>query len=92
MLNANGVSLDSVVFFELSEEDIRKRLDHRRGVEQRADDTVATQLERLRVYKEQTAPLVDFYRAKAVLTAVDASGSVDEVYDKLLAALGDAGR
>lgn len=87
MLKSNGVALDAVVYFEVSEADLLRRLEHRRGVEQRADDSVATQLERLRVYREQTAPLVDFYRAKGALTSVDAAGSVDEVYSKLDSAL-----
>lgn len=88
MLKSNGVTLDAVVYFEVSEADLLRRLEHRRGVEQRADDSVATQIERLRVYREQTAPLVDFYRAKGALTSVDAAGSVDEVYSKLNQALG----
>ncbi len=87
MLSATGVKLDAVVYFDVSESDLLRRLEHRRGVEQRADDSIETQLERLRVYREQTAPLVDFYRAKGALSSVDAAGSVDEVYLKLGQAL-----
>jgi adenylate kinase len=55
---------------------------------QRPDDNEATVAERLRVYDEKTRPLVDFYRARGLLRAIDAAGDVDEVTRRLLQALG----
>lgn len=46
---------------------------------QRADDTRETVENRLRVYKEQTAPLIDFYSEREVLAMVDGRGSIDEI-------------
>src|SRR5579872_4139609 len=46
---------------------------------QRPDDNEATVAERLRVYAEKTAPLIDFYRARGLLRVIDAHGGVDEV-------------
>ena len=83
MLERSGSSLDSVVSFEVSEEDLSARLAHRRGAEARVDDDAEVQRERLRVYKQQTAPLIDYYRQKKMLKPVDASGTVDEVYSRL---------
>ncbi len=55
---------------------------------QRKDDQKETILKRLKVYAEQTAPLIDYYRDKGKLDPVDASGSPDEVYTKLKKILG----
>jgi len=54
---------------------------------QREDDNEATIRNRLDVYRENTEPLIDFYRQKNKLTTIDAVGSIDEVYDRLLQAL-----
>ena len=54
----------------------------------RADDTEDTIRVRLQVYDEQTAPLIDVYRERGLLVEVDGLGPVDEVTQRLLAALG----
>ena len=54
---------------------------------QRADDNEETIGNRLTVYRENTEPLIDFYRSKGKLTTIAAEGSIDEVYDRLLSAL-----
>jgi len=87
MLKRLGSSIDGVVSFELHEQDVLDRLAHRRGAEARTDDNQATQLERLRVYKEQTAPLVEYYSKTGLLRPVNASGSIEEVRKNLLAIL-----
>jgi adenylate kinase len=55
---------------------------------QRADDNEDTIRNRLQVYEQQTAPLVDYYSARGLLTRIDAEGAVDTVYARLRAALG----
>lgn len=57
---------------------------------QRPDDTEATVAERLRVYEEQTRPLIDFYAQRGRLQVIDAHGEVDEVTGRLEAALAKA--
>lgn len=57
---------------------------------QRADDVEETVRKRLAVYHEQTAPLVDFYQAQAgntVYSRIEGIGSVEEIKQKMLAAL-----
>ena len=54
---------------------------------QREDDNEATIRNRLDVYRKQTEPLVDFYRDRKRLKIVDADGTVDEVYERFVAAL-----
>jgi adenylate kinase len=54
---------------------------------QRPDDNEATVTERLRVYDEQTRPLIEFYRARGLLRVINAEGEVDEVTRRLEQAL-----
>ena len=55
---------------------------------QRADDNEQTIGNRLEVYREQTEPLVDFYRQTELLSEVAGDGSMDDVYGRLKTALG----
>jgi len=55
---------------------------------QRPDDAAETVRDRLRVYFEQTAPLLDHYTRAGKLCEVDGEGSVDEIRERILAALG----
>lgn len=83
MLKQAGQELDKVVFFSVSEEALKARLENRRTVEGRSDDNVQTQLERLKVYSEKTAPLIDWYRSCGALVSLDATGSIEEVQQEL---------
>jgi len=56
---------------------------------QRDDDTEETVRERLRVYEENTAPVVDHYRETGALGEVDGTGSPDDVFERLRAAVED---
>ena len=54
---------------------------------QREDDNEETIANRLEVYRENTEPLIDFYKNRGKLTMVDAEGAIEEVYERLLNAL-----
>jgi len=54
---------------------------------QRDDDNAETIANRLDVYRQQTEPLIEYYRSRDRLRTVDADGSMDEVYERLLAVL-----
>ena len=54
---------------------------------QREDDNEETISSRLEVYRSQTEPVVSYYRSRGKLQTVDADGSIDEVYERLLAVL-----
>lgn len=82
MLAARNTRLDAVVEFRVCEEELRKRL-RDRG---RADDTDEVIHNRMNVYRDETAPLLEYY-GDAVKT-VDAVGSMDEVFARALRALG----
>ena len=55
---------------------------------QRADDNEETIANRLKVYREQTEPLIAFYQEAGLLKVVDGEGDVDDVYAGMKLALG----
>jgi adenylate kinase len=54
---------------------------------QRDDDKEETVRRRLGVYKEQTAPLVEYYKGKGKLVDMDGSGGIDAVFEKMTKAI-----
>lgn len=54
---------------------------------QRTDDAPDTVANRLKVYHEQTSPLIDYYQSKGVLQSVDGTRSIDEVFAEICAIL-----
>jgi adenylate kinase len=58
---------------------------------QREDDRAETVKKRLEVYREQTAPLVDYYEGEGLLRRVDGEGTVDEVSGRIMEVLGGVG-
>ncbi len=75
--------LDAVVVFDVEEDALVDRL-LARG---RADDTEETIRNRFHVYEQQTAPLLDIYGARGLIVHVDGLGDMDEVANRILAAL-----
>ncbi|WP_040210052.1 adenylate kinase [Clostridium polynesiense] len=56
---------------------------------QRKDDTEETVRERLDVYKAQTQPLIDFYEDRNVLSKVDGTKAINEVFESICNILGE---
>ena len=75
--------LDVVVFFDVDYEEIVKRL-LGRG---RADDNEETIRNRLRVYDEKTAPLIDYYTRKGLLRTVKGIGTIEKIGARIRAVL-----
>jgi adenylate kinase len=59
---------------------------------QRSDDAPEVVQERLRVYHEQTEPLVAYYQKKGVLVNIDGEKNPDEVYKEMMKALNNAAK
>lgn len=55
---------------------------------QRDDDTEDTIKARLEVYRNQTAPLIEYYRKKKMLYTVSGKGSVDDIFNEIVKVLG----
>jgi adenylate kinase len=82
MLERRGIQLDAVLEFRVPEDTLFERL-KARG---RADDTDDVIRNRMNVYRDETAPLIEYYSDE--LKTVDAVGSVDEVFARALRAVG----
>jgi adenylate kinase len=54
---------------------------------QREDDNEETIGNRLNVYREQTEPLIAYYEKRGRLQTIDAEGTIDDVYERLLGAI-----
>ncbi|MDR2866414.1 MAG: adenylate kinase [Methanomassiliicoccaceae archaeon] len=54
---------------------------------QRSDDTEETVRARLKVYRENTFPLIEYYDKKGILLNIDGEGSIMEIYDSIEEAL-----
>jgi adenylate kinase len=74
-------SIELVVLMQLEDPVLLQRL-LGRG---RADDNEAVIRNRLQVYQEQTAPLIEHYTALGLLHPVEASGTVEEIGDRIRA-------
>jgi adenylate kinase len=83
MLGRHDTKLDAVVEFQVCEEELLKRLKGRG----RADDTEEVIHNRMPVYRDETEPLLEYYRNNNLKT-VDAVGALDEVFRRALQALG----
>ena len=106
LLKDLGHSLDAVLYFQVSEPELLRRLTGRRlcrqcqtayhlvsapprrpgvcdrcGGElyQRPDDSEETVRRRLEVYSRQTAPLLDYYGGRSLLSTIDGEGSVEAI-------------
>lgn len=91
ILSGLGVGIDAVVFLEVPDAEVVKRITNRQKLEGRSDDAEDVIRNRLRVYKEQTSPLEDFYGVAGVLRKVEGTGEIEEIagrIDGILARLG----
>jgi len=84
MLAELNMPLDRVIYLNVDDEEIVRRL-LARG---RADDTEEVIRNRLKVYREQTAPLIDYYSEKCLLAEIYGVGEIEEITRKIEEALG----
>lgn len=79
--------LNAVISLLADIEEVVARLLRRAVIDGRSDDNEETIRVRLQVYAEQTEPLLDVYRARDLLVEVDGHGEVQEVSERIFAAL-----
>ena len=91
-----GVKIDRIVALKVDEKALFDRIDNRAreaqaaGQPLRADDNPETLKQRIRVYNEQTAPILPYYEKAGRLQWIDGMAAIDEVYRQLTQALGKA--
>lgn len=87
MIASTGHQMDAVAVLTANTDELVQRLLQRAAKEGRADDTEDVIRRRQEVYAEQTAPLIGVYRDRGILVEVEGTGEVDEVTERLFAAL-----
>jgi adenylate kinase len=87
LLERIGQPMDAAVQLDVPTELLVERIAGRAQAEGRADDTPESVRTRLKVYSDQTAPVVDFFRQRGKLSVVDGVGSLDEVFTRIISAL-----
>jgi adenylate kinase len=84
-LDDHGRKLTAAILIDVPDDVVAERIGARH--QGRSDDAPETVRERLRVYHEVTAPLIDYYAERGLLRRVDGSGDADEVAERVRAAL-----
>ncbi len=72
-----------VPYIHVNQEELVRRLIKRAALEGRADDNDETVRNRMRVYQQQTEPLLAYYRNKGLLVEVNGQQTIDQVYADL---------
>lgn len=88
LLSRLNLPVEKALQLDVSEELLLARLAGRAKAEGRADDNPQSVAHRLHVYQEQTAPVIDFYQGSGTLVRVAGEGTVEEILERIVAALG----
>jgi adenylate kinase len=83
LLDAKGHALDAAIHLNVATEVVVERLAARAESGERDDDDEQTVRNRLRVFDESTAPLLDHYRERGLLVEVDGEGDEGEVFSRI---------
>jgi adenylate kinase len=79
MFKQKNLTIDRVIYFNVSEEETVKRLLMRAGIEGRADDNAASIRTRFEVYEKTTRPLIEHYAKMGKLLEIDAARSIEAI-------------
>lgn len=92
MLGNMARKIDHVIVLNVDEEALVARIEHRAEETggARSDDNVETLKNRLKVYNDQTAPLLPYYEEKGLIRNIDGMQGIDEVTAAIEAVLGNA--
>ncbi|WP_434318380.1 adenylate kinase [Leifsonia sp. P73] len=91
LLASKGQELAAVIQLVADQDEIVARLTKRAQEQGRADDSEEAIRHRQEVYVRETSPLIDVYRDRGLLVPVDGLGGVDEVAERIRAALAERG-
>ena len=75
--------IDLVLSLQVAEDKLVERLLKRASIENRSDDSGQTIVERLRVFRTQTSPLLDYYHHQELLVVVDGERPELEVFEEI---------
>ena len=88
MFARHAIKLSKVIVLKVGDESIVNRLRKRAEIEGRSDDNDETVRNRLKVYKNQTKPIEDYYRRESLVTEIKGEDTVDNIFKAILKATG----
>ena len=83
LLERIGQPVDEALQIDVDPEMVVARIAKRAAEEGRSDDTEEVVRNRLKIYAEQTAPVVDYYADKGILSRVLGDGSIEQVFQRI---------
>ena len=83
LLERLGLPVDEALLIDVDVEMVIERIAKRAAEEGRSDDTEEVVRHRMEVYEEQTAPVIDYYARKGLLSRVLGEGTTDEVFQRI---------
>lgn len=83
--------LTAVIELAVPREESIQRLSLRATEQGRADDNAESIAKRLAIYESETAPILDVYRSRGIVDQIDGVGTLDEVFERIVAALAARG-
>ena len=83
LLNSSNQKIDFIFFLNVNKETIIKRIEKRKILEERSDDSSSTILKRYDTYMETTKPVLDFYSKKSNFYEIDGSRKIEEISNKI---------
>lgn len=81
------MKLDHALLIQVDPDEVVARIAKRAEIEGRTDDTEEVVRNRLNIYKEQTAPVADFYQQQNIVTEILGKGSIEDVQQRIQAVL-----
>lgn len=90
-LSARGEALDAVILLDVPRAESIARLQLRATEQGRSDDTAEAIAHRLDIYENETAPILSVYGERGIVDAIDGVGSLDEITERIFAALSARG-
>ncbi len=90
-LGGRDEALDAVILLDVPREESIERLRVRSSEQGRADDTAEGIAHRLDIYENETAPILDVYGERGIVDRIDGVGSLDEITERIFAALAARG-
>jgi len=87
LLNKLDQPVDEALQIDVDVEMVVKRIAKRAAEEGRSDDTEEVVRNRMKVYSRQTAPVVDYYAHKGVLSRVLGEGTIEDVFQRIKSVL-----
>ena len=83
LLKESNQKIDLIFYLNVDKDEILKRVDKRKIIENRSDDVSDTILKRYETYMETTRPVLDFYSKNSNFHEIDGNKEIDEITRKI---------